>query len=139
MSLSFNGDETKFWKNFFAKRQLALQGTKEVPCGTEGQEKDGLSTFLYTSGHGVKEDPFFILTGAVAPNCPQLATGAKRKTGTIRDKLERAIVAGRLDPRHQCWINKLGVMDTEAAMYLIECHGTTKPKNQTGIMCCHHF
>ena len=87
---------------------------------------------MYTNGNGVKEEPFFILTGAVAPNRPQLATGAKRKTGTIRDKLDRAIAAGRLDRRHKCWINESGVMDTEAAMYLIECHGTTKPKNGDG-------
>jgi len=132
LHLSFNGDETKFLKNFVSSKQLAIKGSKEVPCATEGQEKDGVSCFLYTDGNGVHQDPFFFIPGGTAPNRPQLAQGVKHQRGTIRDKLDRAVAAGTLDPRHKFWVNESGVMDTEATMYLIDCHGNTKARDESG-------
>ena len=77
-----NGDETKFWRTFVAKKQIAEKGAKEVHAGTDGDEKDGISTFLYTDADAVPQRPFFILQGEVAPNRPQLATNLKRKLGS---------------------------------------------------------
>ena len=127
-----NGDETKFYRCFVAKKQIADKGSIEVCAGTEGDEKDGISTFLYTDADAVPQRPFFILTGEVAPNRPQLSTSQKRKRGTVRDNIERAIQDGRLNPWHDVWVNKAGYMDTEAMMYLIKCIGTRKPRLPCG-------
>ena len=78
------------------KKQIAQKGEKEVCAGTDGDEKDGISTFLYTDANAVPQRPFFILTGEVAPNRPQLSTNMKRKRGTVRDNLERAVREGRM-------------------------------------------
>ena len=43
-NMSMNGDETKFWRCFVAKKQIAGKGEKEVCAGTDGDEKDGIST-----------------------------------------------------------------------------------------------
>ena len=61
--MSYNEDETKMWKKIVSSKQLAIKGAKEVPCSTEGQEKDGLSCFLYTEGHGVHQEPFLLFLG----------------------------------------------------------------------------
>jgi len=131
-NMSMNGDETKFWRCFVAKKQIAQKGEKEVCAGTDGDEKDGISTFLYTDANAVPQRPFFILTGEVAPNRPQLSTNMKRKRGTVRDNLERAVRDGRLDPWHDSWVNKSGTMDTEAMMHLVKCIGLRKPKRACG-------
>ena len=97
-NLAHNGDETKFYRCFVSKKQIAPKGSKEVLAGTDGGEKDGFSTFLYTDGDGKPQRPFFILAGEVAPNRPQLASNMKRKRGTIRDTIDRAVADGRLSP-----------------------------------------
>ena len=88
---AYNGYETNFLRTFVAKKQIAEKGAKEVYAGTEGDEKDGFSAFLYTDGDAVPQQPFFIIKGEVAPNRPQLRSNFKRKRGTVRDNLDRAI------------------------------------------------
>ena len=140
---AMNGDETKFLKCFVAKRQIAEKGAKEVPAGTDGGEKDGISTFLYTDADANPQilytdadanpqRPFFIVSGEVAPNRPQLLSNMKRNRGTIREKIERAVREGRLDPWFDVWVNKAGYMDSEAMLHLIKCIGTRKPRNSDG-------
>ena len=50
----------------------------------------------------------------------------------MRDNLDRAIHDGRLDRWHDSWVNKSGVMDTEAMMWLIECIGHRKEQKSSG-------
>ena len=64
---AYNGDETKFLRTFVANKQIAEKGAKEVYAGTEGDEKDGFSCFLYTDADAVPQRPFFIRQGEVAP------------------------------------------------------------------------
>ena len=82
---AYNGDETKFYKCFVSRRQIAEKGSTQVCAGTDGSEKDGISTFLYTDGDAVPQRPFFNVQGEVAPNRPQLQSNMKRKRGTVRD------------------------------------------------------
>ena len=84
--------------------------------GTDGDEKDRISTFLFTDADAVPQCPFFILQVEVAPNRPQLATTLKHKRSTVRDTLDRAVRDGRLDLWHDTCVNKAGFMDTEAML-----------------------
>ena len=56
----------------------------------------------------------------------------KRKRGTVRDTLERAVHDGRLDPWHDTWVNKAGYMDSKAMMHLITCMGNRKGRLPNG-------
>ena len=60
---ALNGDETKFLKCFVAKRQIAEKGVKEVAAGTDGGEKEGISTFLYTDADCTPQRPFSLFLG----------------------------------------------------------------------------
>ena len=46
--MAMNGDETKFYRGVVWKKQIAEKGASQVCAGTDGDEKDGTSTFLYT-------------------------------------------------------------------------------------------
>ena len=72
LHLSYNGDETKFWKNFVSSKQLAIKGAKEVPCSTEGRKKMVLAASYTQKAMVCTKTPFLSFQAPLLPIDPSL-------------------------------------------------------------------